>query len=137
MDSNCGFCNYDKQYLLEETELSIAMSFPTVLKVGHFVIASKKQCSTFLELEEEQIYDMLCLSQKIGKKVKKIIGCERFYIASICDNGNHFHIHFIPKMTEDPKLGGYLFTDQGWKGELENVATVQDIQKFIDLYREK
>ena len=40
-------------------------------------------------------------------------------------------------MTEDPKLGGYLFTDQGWKGELENVATVQDIQKFIDLYREK
>lgn len=135
MNDNCGFCNYDKEYLLEETELSIAMSFPTVMKPGHFVVASKKHCSLFQMLEEEQIQDMLCLAQKVSKTIMRFLGCEKFYIASICDDGTHFHIHFIPKMADEPKLGKYLFTDYGWRGELHSTTTVQDIQAFIKLYQ--
>ena len=133
--NDCKFCISDPTYVLSESELSCAVSFPIAIKEGHFVVYPKRHVSAFTDLTVEEVADVMQLARMVGEKTKKLIGCEKFYICSICDAGSHFHIHFLPKMEKDPKFSKHVFSEEGWQGELDSKISDKVVLNFIDNYR--
>jgi len=116
--------------------LSFATYIPKAIKKGHFVVATKDHVSTFSELDEAEATDLISLALKLAKTAQRIVGAEKYYLASIGDLDPHFHIHLLPKMADDPPMGKHIMLETGWKGEVGQIVTHDQALQFIDLLRE-
>lgn len=133
-DIKCNFCYTAKDFIIDESEYSRAYIFATCLKLGHFVVAPKEHIKMFAHLNIEQLCDMMKLAKHVSQKVQKLTKAEKIYIAAIGDSGNHFHIHFMPKMKNESPLGTFIFSDTGWKGKLPDVSKEQ-LMNFAECYK--
>ena len=128
---NCIFCNYEKKYIIKETDLAIATYFPRAIKKGHFVVAVKEHLPTFTDISPEQAKAVIELALEISKVMEKIVGAEKTYIAAIGDKDLHFHIHLFPKLKTDAPMGIHIMTDVGWKKEIGQDVSEQEVQELI------
>ena len=128
---NCIFCNYEKKYIIKETDLAIATYFPRAIKKGHFVVAVKEHLPTFTDISPEQAKAVIELALEISKVMEKIVGAEKTYIAAIGDKDLHFHIHLFPKLKTDAPMGIHIMTDAGWKKEVGQDVSEQEVQELI------
>ena len=129
---NCIFCNYESKYIIKETDLAIATYFPRAIKKGHFVVAVKEHLPTFTDLSVEQAKAVMELALDISKVMEKIVGAEKTYIAAIGDKDLHFHIHLFPKLKTDKPMGIHIMTDSGWKKEVGQEVSEQEVQELIE-----
>jgi diadenosine tetraphosphate (Ap4A) HIT family hydrolase len=129
---NCIFCNSEKRYIIKETELAIATYFPRAIKKGHFVVAVKEHLPTFSDISPEQAKAVIELALEISKVIEKKVGAEKTYIAAIGDKDLHFHIHLFPKLTTDAPMGIHIMTDAGWKKEVWQDVTDQEVMELIE-----
>jgi len=127
----CIFCNYEKKYVIKETEFAIATYFPRAIKRGHFVVAVREHLPTFTELNCEQVKEVFSLALDISKVVKNLLGCEKMYLAAIGDKDLHFHIHVFPKNESDSPMGIHIMADSGWKGEVGEIVLEDEVQRLI------
>ena len=45
-------------------------------------------------------------------------GFEKMYLLAIGDSDKgHFHMHLVPKRTDDPGLGQFIFGSEGWNAK--------------------
>jgi len=128
---NCIFCNYEKKYIIKETDLAIATYFPRAIKKGHFVVAVKEHLPTFTDLSVEQAQAVIELALEISLVMEKLMDSEKTYIAAIGDKDLHFHIHLFPKLKTDKPMGIHIMTDNGWKGEVGHDISEQEVQDLI------
>ena len=132
----CIFCDFDDQYIIATTELSFATYFPRAIKKGHFVVAVKQHLPTFCDLSTEQVTDMMALALKLAKIAQPLLGAEKYYLAAIGDLDHHFHIHLLPKLAADAPMGKHIMLDSGWKGEVGETVSAQDVLDLIQVLRE-
>ena len=132
---DCVFCNFDKKFVLEESAHSFAAYFDCAIKPGHIVIALKEHVETLAGLSPEQAADMMQLASRVAKKAEALTGCEKFYLVSIADVTPHYHLHLLPKMPGDAPIGPHFMGDTGWRGEVGEAVTADDIDAFIAAYK--
>jgi len=131
----CIFCNFEKKYIIDESDHSFATYFPRAIKKGHFVVAVKEHIPTFTDLNAEQASDLLRLALRLTQQAEQILGAEKYYLAAIGDKDFHFHIHFLPKLPGDPPMGRHIMLDDGWKGEVFEDITEEEVFEFINALR--
>ena len=83
----------------------------------------------------EQFSDISQLSLHLAKKAEKILDAEKYYLAAIADNDLHFHIHLLPKLKEDSPMGRHIMMDEGWKGEVGQTVSDEEVMEFIKVLR--
>jgi diadenosine tetraphosphate (Ap4A) HIT family hydrolase len=135
MGNECVFCGFDKQYVIEETEYSIATYSMDAIRKGHIILAVKEHVTTFTDLKPAQAADIFELALRTAKRAEEIIGAEKYYIVSIADMVRHFHVHLLPKMPGDPPIGRHIMGDEGWKGQVGETLAEKDIIEFIKIMR--
>ncbi len=133
---SCIFCNFEKRYIITETDYSFATYFPrAIIKKGHLVVAVKEHIPTFTGLSMEQFSDISQLSLRLAKKAEKILNAEKYYLAAIADKDLHFHIHLLPKLKGDLPMGRHIMMDEGWKGEVGQTVSDEEVMEFIKVLR--
>ncbi len=76
---------------------------------GHALILPKSHAADITELDEEIASKVLPLAARLGKAMKKSLGCAGFNLVQ--NNGEtagqtvqHFHIHVIPRYVGGPEM---------------------------------
>jgi diadenosine tetraphosphate (Ap4A) HIT family hydrolase len=128
---DCIFCNFEKRFVIKETELAIATYFPRAIKKGHFTVAVKEHLPGFTDISPEQAKEVIQLALEISRIIEQITGAEKTYIAAIGDKDLHFHLHLLPKLKTDAPMGIHIMTDVGWKKEIGQDVPEQEVQELI------
>ena len=105
MKEDCIFCKIANglipaRKLYEDDDFCVILDLGPATK-GHALILPKEHYRDICELEETVAAKVLPLAGKIGKAMKKGLGCQGFNLVQ--NNGEaagqtvlHFHIHVIP-----------------------------------------
>lgn len=133
--NDCLFCNFDKTFVIEESEYAFASYFNCAVRPGHIVIALKEHVTSLSRLTTGQAGDIMQLAAKTARKAEPLVGCEKFYLVSIADETPHYHLHLMPKMPGDPGIGRHIMSQQGWSGEVGQPVNQAELLKFVDLYK--
>lgn len=110
MNHECIFCKIIKGEIPsftvyeDETFKVILDRFPSAL--GHVLIIPKAHYKDMFELSQEVASKIYPLAQKIASRVKEVMGAEGINILQ--NNGEvagqsvyHFHLHIVPRKSED------------------------------------
>lgn len=109
----CIFCRIANGEIPSETIYEDEM-FRTILDLGpasrgHALILPKEHFGDICDLDEAIMKGVLPLAAKIGKAMKKSLGCSGFNVVQ--NNGTaagqtvfHFHVHIIPRYEGGPAM---------------------------------
>jgi len=83
-------------YIVDEDEQFIAFLDVAPLKEGHVLVVPKLEIDYIFDIEATHLSDMIVFSQRVAKKIKHVIPCERIGVAVIGLEVAHAHIHLVP-----------------------------------------
>ena len=110
LDDNCIFCKIAAGEIPSETVYEDEQ-FRAILDLGpasagHTLILPKAHFKDVTEISDEYAANVLKVAAKLGKAMKKGLGCEGFNLVQ--NNGEaagqtvfHFHMHLIPRYEKD------------------------------------
>lgn len=113
MKDDCIFCKIANgliptMKLYEDEDFCVILDQGPATK-GHALILPKEHYQDICELDEGVAIRVLPLAGKIGKAMKKGLGCDGFNLVQ--NNGEaagqtvmHFHMHIIPRYVKGPKI---------------------------------
>lgn len=113
MKEDCIFCKIANglipaRKLYEDDDFSVILDQGPATR-GHALILPKEHYKDICELDETVAAKVLPLAGKIGKAMKKGLGCQGFNLVQ--NNGEaagqtvlHFHMHVIPRYENGPKI---------------------------------
>ena len=111
LDDNCIFCKIAAGEIPSETVYEDEQ-FRAILDLGpasagHTLILPKAHFKDVTEISDEYAANVLKVAAKLGKAMKKGLGCEGFNLVQ--NNGEaagqtvmHFHMHVIPRYEGGP-----------------------------------
>ena len=113
VDQNCIFCKIaggeiPSSTVYEDEEFRVILDLGPASK-GHALILPKQHYKDLCELDEAVAARVMPLAAKIGKAMKKSLGCAGFNVVQ--NNGAeagqtvfHFHVHIIPRYEGGPSM---------------------------------
>lgn len=129
VDQNCIFCKIaggeiPSSTVYEDEDFRVILDLGPASK-GHALILPKQHYKDLCELDEAVAARVMPLAAKIGKAMKKSLGCAGFNVVQ--NNGTeagqtvfHFHVHIIPRYEGGPSM---VTWDPG-KAEPEELAKI-------------
>ncbi len=129
VDQNCIFCKIaggeiPSSTVYEDEDFRVILDLGPASK-GHALILPKQHYKDLCELDEAVAAKVMPLAAKIGKAMKKSLGCAGFNVVQ--NNGTeagqtvfHFHVHIIPRYEGGPSM---VTWDPG-KAEPEELAKI-------------
>ena len=138
LDDNCIFCKIAAGEIPSETVYEDEQ-FRAILDLGpasagHTLILPKAHFKDVTEISDEYAANVLKVAAKLGKAMKKGLGCEGFNLVQ--NNGEaagqtvfHFHMHIIPRYKNDT-------VNVTWKQNEADAAVIEDIKKKVSAYLE-
>ena len=129
VDQNCIFCKIaggeiPSSTVYEDEDFRVILDLGPASK-GHALILPKQHYKVLCELDEAIAAKVMPLAAKIGKAMKKSLGCAGFNVVQ--NNGTeagqtvfHFHVHIIPRYEGGPSM---VTWDPG-KAEPEELAKI-------------
>lgn len=130
-EDKCIFCRIANGEIPSET-IYEDETFRAILDLGpaargHALILPKKHYTDICDLDEEAMKGVLPLAAKIGKAMKKSLGCSGFNVVQ--NNGKeagqtvfHYHMHIIPRYEGGPAMVGWV-SGKAAPEELEKTGT--------------
>jgi histidine triad (HIT) family protein len=123
-NESCIFCKIIKGEIpsTKVYEDGDFLSFSTIEPVfdGHILIVPKKHIIWMQDADDETISEIFKLSKKLMLAIKKGIGCDYVQLDVEGNEVPHFHIHLIPRYTND---GLPAFPTKKYKdGEVEEIV---------------
>jgi diadenosine tetraphosphate (Ap4A) HIT family hydrolase len=109
----------------------IAMVYPKPTKVGHVVVAVRSHEPYLHNVAEEEASAMFGLANRIAKLIVDVTKAEKVYVLAIGDVDKHFHVHLIPKLTQNPSMGPYIFGQNGWAQAVSEEFHSARIKEFV------
>lgn len=112
-EKDCIFCKIANGEIPSETLFEDEM-FRVILDLGpaskgHALILPKQHYKDLCELGEKEASRVLLLAGRLGKAMKKSLGCSGFNVVQ--NNGKeagqtvfHFHVHLIPRYEGGPVM---------------------------------
>jgi histidine triad (HIT) family protein len=75
---------------------------------GHCLIIPKKHADNFLEADPQMLQAVFAASQKVGKRLEEVLGCDGINVLSNVHEAagqsvEHFHVHLIPRYNQKEK----------------------------------
>lgn len=110
-DDNCIFCklangDIPTNFIYEDQDFKVILDADPATK-GHALILPKDHSANLFELPEETAAKVLPLAKKIAGNMVEKLGCAGVNLVQ--NNGeaagqtvHHFHMHVIPRYTDDP-----------------------------------
>ncbi len=110
-DDNCIFCklangDIPTNFIYEDQDFKVILDADPATK-GHALILPKNHSANLFELPEETAAKVLPLAKKIAGNMVEKLGCAGVNLVQ--NNGeaagqtvHHFHMHVIPRYTDDP-----------------------------------
>ncbi|MCA9124665.1 MAG: HIT domain-containing protein [Planctomycetaceae bacterium] len=134
--SPCLVCDLGDADIIQQTDNVVAAYYTNAIKHGHFIVAVKRHVPTFGDITPDEAAELLSVAQQLVKKSETLNAVEKHYLVAIGDVDAHFHIHCIPKLVDDPKLGPHVMSPNGWRGTLparkeESVAEFVSTMKSV------
>jgi histidine triad (HIT) family protein len=83
-------------YTIAETENCIAFLDIMPLVHGHVLVVPKKEIDYVFDIDDNLLSELIVLSKKISKAIKKSVTCKRIGVAIIGLEVPHAHIHLVP-----------------------------------------
>jgi diadenosine tetraphosphate (Ap4A) HIT family hydrolase len=113
MNEDCLLCNPKEEALIFRGADGIVI-LDDPIRPGHVLIGARNHGASLHDISSEDAAAMMRLANIIAKVIVSETGAEKVYVAAIGDKDKHFHVHLIPKMESEPKLGPYIFSNNGW-----------------------
>ena len=113
-ETDCPFCNQIKaQDIIIEGKYTFAIFDRYPVSKGHSLVISKRHCSNYFELNEDEQRETWELISKIRQKIQQEHTPDGFNIGMNISSAAgqtvpHFHIHIIPRYKgdmQDPRGG--------------------------------
>ena len=70
---------------------------------GHLFIETKKHCSTYAQLTDEEAQEVGLMIQKGSKALTSVLKPEHLYTLNLGHMVDHLHIHLIPRYAGTPE----------------------------------
>ncbi len=83
-------------HVVAENDRFIAFLDINPLAKGHTLVIPKKEIDYIFDLEDELLADLMLFAKKVGKKIQKVVPCNRIGVSVIGLEVPHAHIHLIP-----------------------------------------
>ena len=83
-------------FKVAETDQFLAFLDVFPIAKGHTLVIPKKETDYILDIDDEEFKELWTFAKLIGKKVEKVVPCERIGIAVIGLEVPHAHIHLLP-----------------------------------------
>ena len=94
--------------------LAHAKLFPAPAFDGHLIVAT----AAHKDLVDVTTDEWQAIGELIGaltREASEATGFEKMYLLAIGDvDKGHFHLHLVPKQTEEPGMGPFIFGPEGW-----------------------
>ena len=89
---NCNRWIYKNDYCIVTLD-------PTQLSMGHAiaVLWNHSEDITDANLLGKEHHELIDAIQKVARRMKQKLQCERVYVATLCDGIKHLHYHIIPR----------------------------------------
>lgn len=139
VDESCIFCKIaggeiPSSTVYEDADFRVILDLGPASK-GHALILPKEHYKDLCELDEAIAAKVMPLAAKIGKAMKKSLGCAGFNVVQ--NNGAeagqtvfHFHVHIIPRYEGGPAM----VTWEPGKADPEKLAELgRTISEAIEL----
>jgi len=133
-DKDCIFCRIANgeipaSTIYEDGDFRVIMDLSPAAK-GHALILPKEHYPDLCELDAELASKVLPLAGKLGRAMKRALGCEGFNVVQ--NNGAeagqtvfHFHAHIIPRYQGGGKIVNWI---PGESNQEELQTTAAEIQ---------
>ena len=116
--TSCRICDLPDDDVIASTELAIAFFSPQPIADLHLVVAVREHRPTFTELTPAEAEELMALARSVAVAAREDAHLDKFYLAAVGDVDQHFHVHLLPKRSDDPPLGPFIFSADGWAGQL-------------------
>ena len=129
MSDQCIFCDVkDKDLLYQDHNGIVILDDP--VRPGHILVGAKVHAESLHDLSGEEAASLLRLANRVAKNIVGLTGAAKVYVAAIGDKDKHFHVHLLPKFTEEPNLGPYVFGPNGWISFLPEVPETEELDRI-------
>lgn len=110
---SCIFCNYDKEEIIFENELALAIFDKCPVNEGHMLVIPKRHFSSFFEVNDEELLKIKELILMCKNKLDEDFKPDGYNVginvgADAGQSIMHLHVHVIPRYkgdVEKPKGG--------------------------------
>jgi diadenosine tetraphosphate (Ap4A) HIT family hydrolase len=126
----CTICDWPDDEILTRDVLAKAFFVRSPARPGHIAVAVSAHRATLVDLEPDEAAAVLRLARDVAAAASPILGIEKFYLAAVGDVDPHFHVHLLPKRSDDHRLGPYLFSAAGWQGH-QGAERDRDLERRI------
>ncbi len=126
-DNNCIFCklangDIPTRTLYEDEDFRVILDADPATK-GHALVLPKNHAANLYELSESDCEKALKIAKKIALMDKEILGCAGVNIVQNNEEAAgqtvpHFHIHVIPRYTDDPDKSICGWSHQSFSDEV-------------------
>ncbi|GFE44080.1 HIT family protein [Streptococcus canis] len=117
--TECNFCHQLKasQLLTQSRYFKVVFDIDPIQK-GHLLLISKDHYTSLTQLPKEVRYDLIDLQTALVAKLEQhlpISGVTSIINdKELMDEGTHFHLHLIPRLTNDSFWEGITINQENW-----------------------
>lgn len=127
MNDTCIICNRSDLETIAELSHTVVMLFPRPLKLGHIAVAPVRHVESCSQLTCDEAAEIGEVCTRMVSCLERLLGAEKVYVLGIGDRDPHFHLHLIPRLAGEPKLGKYAVgSNSEWRKSI--IATTQEEQ---------
>lgn len=113
MTDECRICSA-KIVQVAGNGLAHAKLFPEPAFDSHLIVGTTahKDLGDVTPEEWQGIGELIC---QLTRDASGMADFEKMYLLAIGDvDKGHFHLHMVPKRTDDPGMGPFIFGPEGW-----------------------
>ncbi|NOZ36870.1 MAG: HIT family protein [Gammaproteobacteria bacterium] len=130
----CIFCNVDKRnHILTNEDGIVLLDDP--VRPGHVLVGGHEHGSGLSDISPDTASSIMRLANRMAKIIVKTTNAEKVYVVAVGDKDKHFHVHLVPKMEEDPKLGPFVFGEKGWVSFMPNEVEAIKVERVTSLLK--
>lgn len=116
MTDHCRICAAQKVQVAE-SGLAHALRFPAPAFDNHLIVGT----TAHKDLADVTPDEWQAVGELIGRLTREAggrAGFEKMYLLAIGDvDKGHFHLHLVPKRTNDTGMGPFIFGPEGWNSK--------------------
>ena len=113
MADNCRICSAETVQVAGNG-LAQAKLFPEAAFDNHLIVGTTAH-KDLVDVTPEEWQGIGELIGQLTQSASGIADFEKMYLLAIGDvDKGHFHLHMVPKGTNDPGMGPFIFGPEGW-----------------------
>lgn len=107
------------------------------IRDGHVLVGVPTHTPNLHDSNPQEVAAMMRLAAACSQVIVERLGAEKTYVVAIGDKDKHFHVHLLPRFSDDPPIGPHIFSGTGWASFLPPSPDAAAVEAVSDALREK